>query len=115
MSNTTHDIVAKLWNLCNILKDGAIVYHQYVTELTYLLFLKMAKETNIEHQLPEGYRWDDLEAHEETEQLEFYKQLLKHLGREGSVIVKEIFAEADTDIKKANPLNTLVTEIDKLD
>jgi len=32
MSNTTHDIVAKLWNLCNILKDGAIVFHKYVTE-----------------------------------------------------------------------------------
>lgn len=115
MSNTTHDIVAKLWNLCNILKDGAIVYHQYVTELTYLLFLKMAKETDIEHQLPEGYRWDDLEAHEETEQLEFYKQLLNHLGSASSIVVKEIFAEADTDIKKANTLNTLVTEIDKLD
>ncbi|MDA0266340.1 MAG: N-6 DNA methylase [Cyanobacteria bacterium] len=115
MSNPTHDIVAKLWNLCNILKDGAIVFHQYVTELTYLLFLKMAKETDIEHQLPGGYRWDDLEAQEGTEQLEFYKQLLGHLGTEGSVIVKEIFAEARTDIKKANTLNTLVTEIDKID
>lgn len=115
MSNTTHDIVAKLWNLCNILKDGAIVYHQYVTELTYLLFLKMAKETEIDHQLPEGYRWDDLEVHEETEQLEFYKELLEHLGSEGSVIVREIFADASTDIKKASTLNTLVAEIDKLD
>lgn len=115
MSKTTHDIVAKLWSLCNILKDGAIVYHQYVTELTYLLFLKMAKETDIEHQLPEGYRWDDLEVYEETEQLEFYSQLLKHLGNEGSVVVKEIFAEADTNIKKAKTLNTLVAEIDKLD
>ena len=42
---TTSDIVAKLWNLCNILKDDGVTYHQYVTELTYLLFLKMAKET----------------------------------------------------------------------
>lgn len=115
MSNTTHDIVAKLWNLCNILKDGAIVYHQYVTEMTYLLFLKMAKETEIDHQLPEGYRWDDLEVREETEQLEFYKELLEHLGSEGSVIVREIFADASTDIKKASTLNTLVAEIDKLD
>lgn len=115
MSNSTHDTVAKLWNLCNILKDGAIVYHQYVTELTYLLFLKMAKETEIEHQLPEGYRWDALEAHEGVEQLKFYEQLLGHLGSEGSAIVKEIFADAATNIKKANTLNTLVTEIDKLD
>ena len=62
MSNVTHDIVAKLWNLCNVLKDDGVTYHQYVTELTYLLFLKMAKETDTEDQLPEGYRWDDLES-----------------------------------------------------
>ena len=44
----THDIVAKLWNLCNVLKDDGVTYHQYVTELTFLLFLKMAKETGTE-------------------------------------------------------------------
>lgn len=43
MPTRTHDIVAKLWNLCNVLKDDGVTYHQYVTELTYLLFLKMAK------------------------------------------------------------------------
>ncbi len=41
----TQDIVQKLWNLCNVLRDDGITYLQYVTELTYLLFLKMAKET----------------------------------------------------------------------
>jgi len=35
MSTVTHDIVAKLWNLCNVLKDDGVTYHQYVTELTY--------------------------------------------------------------------------------
>ena len=54
MSNVTHDIVAKLWNLCNVLQDDGITYHQYVTELTYLLFLKMAKETGTEDQIPDG-------------------------------------------------------------
>jgi hypothetical protein len=48
MSTTTHDIVAKLWNLCNVLKDGGVTFHEYVIELTYLLFLKMAKETLVE-------------------------------------------------------------------
>lgn len=42
---TNQEIVAKLWNLCNVLRDDGITYHQYVTELTYILFLKMAKET----------------------------------------------------------------------
>lgn len=40
----TQEIVAKLWNLCNVLRDDGITYHQYVTELTYILFLKMAKD-----------------------------------------------------------------------
>lgn len=49
----THDIVQKLWNLCNDLRDDGVTYHQYVTELTYLLFLKMAKETGQDaHHLP---------------------------------------------------------------
>lgn len=49
-------------NLCNVLRDDGITYHQYVTELTYILFLKMAKETGSEENIPEGYRWDDLLA-----------------------------------------------------
>ena len=63
----------KLWNLCNVLKDDGVTYHQYVTELTYLLFLKMAKETGTEDQLPKGYRWHDLEAKAAPDRLEYYK------------------------------------------
>jgi hypothetical protein len=58
--NSTSDIVQRLWSLCHVLRDDGITYHEYVTELTYLLFLKMAAETGTEHQLPEGYRWPDL-------------------------------------------------------
>ena len=47
------EIVSKLWNLCNVLRDDGITYHQYVTELTYILFLKMAKETETEDTIPE--------------------------------------------------------------
>jgi len=65
--STTHDIVQKLWNLCNVLKDDGVTYHQYVTELTYLLFLKMTKETSTENQLPEGFRWTALEEKEGVE------------------------------------------------
>jgi type I restriction enzyme M protein len=43
--NATTDIVQKLWSLCHVLRDDGITYLQYVTELTYLLFLKMAQET----------------------------------------------------------------------
>ena len=73
----THDIVAKLWNLCHILRDDGVTYHQYVTELTYLLFLKMAQETETEGQLPEGYRWQDLLGHSDNQaRFDFYRKLL---------------------------------------
>ena len=112
---TTNDIVGKLWNLCNVLKDDGITYHQYVTELTYLLFLKMAKETGTEDQLPKNHRWDDLENLAAPDRLEFYKILLIHLGSHGSPLVQEIFANASSFIKKPATLSTLVSEIDKLD
>ncbi|MDX1253583.1 MAG: N-6 DNA methylase [Gammaproteobacteria bacterium] len=112
---TTSDIVAKLWNLCNILKDDGVTYHQYVTELTYLLFLKMAKETGTEDQLPKNHRWADLEERAAPDRLEFYKILLIHLGSHGSSLVQEIFANASSFIKKPATLSTLVAEIDKID
>ena len=115
MSNVTVDIVGKLWNLCNVLKDDGVTYHQYVTELTYLLFLKMAKETGTEDQIPAGYRWDDLEAQPPPLRLDFYKRLLLELGIRGSRLVKEIFGNASSFIKKPTTLSTLVSEIDKLD
>ena len=111
----TSDIVAKLWNLCNILKDDGVTYHQYVTELTYLLFLKMAKETGTEDQLPADHRWADLEVRAAPDRLEFYKILLIHLGSHGSPLVQEIFANASSFIKKPATLSTLVAEIDKID
>ena len=71
---TTQEIVSKLWNLCNVLRDDGITYHQYVTELTYILFLKMAKETGAEVQIPEAYRWDKLTAKSGIELKKFYKE-----------------------------------------
>ena len=66
---TTQGIVQKLWNLCTVLRDDGITYLQYVTELTYLLFLKMMKETGSETQIPKGYRWDDVAKRTDRRQL----------------------------------------------
>ncbi len=115
MSAVTNDIVQKLWNLCNVLKDDGVTYHQYVTELTYLLFLKMAKETGTEDQIPKGYRWDDLERLAPPKRLQHYKLALIHLGSNGSTLVQEIFGNASSFIKKPATLSTLVAELDKLD
>jgi type I restriction enzyme M protein len=83
--------------------------------LTYLLFLKMAKETGTEDQIPKGHRWDDLEAKPAPERLEANKLTLIYLGNHGSRLVQEIFANASSFIKKPVTLSTLVGEIDKLD
>jgi type I restriction enzyme M protein len=117
---TTTDIVQKLWNLCHVLRDDGITYHQYVTELTWLLFLKMAKETGTEQQLPKGYRWADLEAMEGIDLLVFYRQLLLHLGTDtgrggASTRVRAIFANASTSLKEPRNLRKLVEDIDGLD
>jgi type I restriction enzyme M protein len=105
MSTITTDIVARLWNLCNVLKDDGVTYHQYVTELTYLLFLKMAKETGAEDAIPAGHRWDDLEARPAPDRLEAYKLTLIHLGSHGSRLAQEIFANASSFIKKPATLS----------
>ena len=115
MSNVTTGIVAKLWNLCNVLKDDGVTYHQYVTELTYLLFLKMAKEIGVEVQIPERYRWDDLSKLPASDRLEAYEKTLVYLGTNGSSLVQQIFANAASFIRKPLTLSTLVAEIDSLD
>jgi len=112
---STQDIVAKLWSLCHVLRDDGITYHEYVTELTFLLFLKMMKETEQEKLLPAGYRWDDLTAKDGVDQLAFYRSLLVHLGNEGSGRVQAIFANANTSLRQPKNLAKIVGDIDKLD
>ena len=111
----TSDIVQKLWNLCHVLRDDGITYLQYVTELTYLLFLKMMQETGSEERLPEGYRWGDLVSKDGVEQLTFYRSLLLTLGSQGSSRVQAIFANAQTALKQPRILKKLVQSIDELD
>ena len=116
--NITRDIVAKLWNLCNILRDDGITYNEYVTELTYLLFLKMLAETGKESRLPENYRWQDLDDRQGLEQLEFYKQLLLDLGSPKKVndaVVLAIFTDAQTKLRKPTNLKAITDAIDALD
>ena len=111
----TNDIVSKLWNLCNILKDDGITYHQYVTELTLLLFLKMAKETGVEGRLPEGYRWDDLSAKDGLEQYHFYKELLLNMESADDVLVASIYNGASTNIREPKYLTELIDNINNLE
>lgn len=115
---TNQEIVAKLWNLCNVLRDDGITYHQYVTELTYLLFLKMAKETNeisdTEKSIPPEYRWDELCKYDGSELKTFYEHLLTELGTNATGRIREIYSGARTNIDEPKNLKKLITDIDSL-
>ena len=122
---TNQEIVAKLWNLCNVLRDDGITYHQYVTELTYILFLKMAKETGTEEttlrngekrvNIPAEYRWDELCKRQGVELKKFYKTLLDTLGEMGEGKVKQIYQGAASNIEEPKNLEKIIASIDALD
>lgn len=133
MNNPTAalDIGAKLWSLCHVLRDDGVTYHQYLSELTYLLFLKMMKETGQEARLKiwkakdkkkgspkeeqAGTRWDDLLGASAPDRLDLYKEMLLDYGLHGRGAVQEIYANANTFITKPTTLSKLVTDIDGLD
>ena len=112
---TNQEIVAKLWNLCNVLRDDGITYHQYVTELTYILFLKMAKETGTEYKIPEKYRWDRLAEKDGLALKKFYEELLRELGENCSGRIQEIYSGARSNIEEPANLKKIITNINDLD
>ncbi|MDD1522119.1 MULTISPECIES: class I SAM-dependent DNA methyltransferase [Bradyrhizobium] len=120
---STIDIVAKLWSLCHVLRDDGVTYNEYVTELTYLLFLKMLAEVPDhsgglrEDRLPNQYRWGELAKREGLDQLDYYKQLLLDLGKPGTkdALVRTIFTDAQTKLRKPTNLKSLTSSIDQLD
>ena len=114
----TREIVAKLWNLCNVLRDDGITYTDYVTELTFLLFLKMLAETGHEERLPDRLSVGGLFKREGLDQLEYYRQLLLDLGnskKTKDLVVLAIFTDAQTKLRKPTNLKALTDAIDKLD
>ncbi|PEA18092.1 SAM-dependent methyltransferase [Bacillus cereus] len=112
-----NEIVSKLWGLANVLRDDGITYQQYVTELTYILFLKMMKEQETESVIPEGYRWDDLLSKEGIELKEFYQVLLLKLGSSETENerLRAIYSGAATSIDEPKNLEKLIKSIDELD
>lgn len=113
MSNPAQ-IVQKLWNYCNILRDDGLSYGDYVEQLTYLLFLKMADEQSKlkgkSSPIPKGYDWesllsrdgDDLEAH--------YRHLLEELGKKMGMLGL-IFRKAQNKIQDPAKLRRLIADL----
>jgi len=111
-----NNIVQKLWSLCDILRDDGITYYQYVNELTYLLFLKIAQETKTDRNLPTGCKWSDLVAQGNIEKrFKAYRQLLTDLGNNGTKLVQKIFANPTSLLRHPESLDLLIKRIDELD
>ena len=86
MSNPTA-LVQKLWNYCNILRDDGLSYGDYVEQLTFLLFLKMADEQsrppfNKLSAVPKDYDWPSLLARDGDELETHYRHVLESLGKQ---------------------------------
>jgi len=108
-------LVQKLWNYCNILRDDGLSYGDYVEQLTYLLFLKMADEQSRPpfkkaSPVPKGFGWDallkldgdDLEAH--------YRHTLEELGKRTGML-GIIFRKAQNKIQDPAKLRRLIVDL----
>jgi len=94
------DVVGKLWGFCHTLRHDGIDYGDYIEQLTYLLFLKMADERDVE--LPEHTDWPYLRKLSGTELLDAYVEALRILGKEPGIL-GDIFSGAQS--RFANPVN----------
>lgn len=117
---TQNDIVQKLWNLCDVLRDDGINYSDYVAELVLLLFIKMEHENKAsgilaEHKLPEYARWSTLSAMSGLNLLNHYRETLLKLSRSTDPLIAAIYADAQTSLKEARHLEQLIRSLDGID
>lgn len=108
-------IVQKLWNYCNVLRDDGLSYGDYIEQLSYLLFLKMADELkridpkNAPH-IPQSYEWTDLLAVEGPALETRYRKTLENLGKEPGLL-GTIFRKAQNKIQNPALLRRLIADL----
>jgi type I restriction enzyme M protein len=114
--NGSSQIVSKLWNFCQVLRDDGLSYQDYLEQLVTLLFLKMADEraelTGAENPIPAGYRWFNLAAPTMEGALleEHYRRTLNELGKSGGML-GIIFRKAQNKIQDPAKLRQLIVEL----
>jgi type I restriction enzyme M protein len=114
MSNP-QQLVQKLWNYCNILRDDGLSYGDYVEQLTFLLFLKMADEQsrppfNKPTAVPKGFGWDVLVTLDGDDLETHYRHTLEELGkRKGMLGI--IFRKAQNKIQDPAKLRRLIVDL----
>ena len=115
MPNGSATIVQKLWNYCNVLRDDGMSYGDYVEQLTYLLFLKMADERskppyNQPSQIPAKYNWQSLLKEEGDELFDHYRHVLEELGKKGGLLGL-IFGKAQNKFQDPAKLRRLIADL----
>lgn len=111
----TQQIVQKLWNYCNVLRDDGLSYGDYVEQLTYLLFLKMAHEQTQEpwnkpSSIPKGFDWTSLMS-KDGDALEVqYRKILEALGKSKGML-GVIFRKAQNKIQDPAKLRRLIADL----
>jgi type I restriction enzyme M protein len=105
-------IVQRLWNYCNVLRDDGVSYGDYVEQLTYLLFLKMADEQtkppfNKPSLVPHEFDWANLQKKEGTELEQHYRQTLVQLGVQKGLL-GDIFRKSQSRIQDPAKLKRLI-------
>ena len=113
---TEASITKNVWQLADIMASAGVGFTDYLTQLTYLLFLKMDSERVEffleESNVPEGYRWSDLLNEKGMDLINHYEQTLDVLSRE-SGIVGTIFTKATNRIDNAVSLEKLIAFINE--
>ncbi|MBI4569525.1 MAG: SAM-dependent DNA methyltransferase, partial [Planctomycetes bacterium] len=104
------DIVQKLWGFCHTLRHDGVDYGDYIEQITYLLFLKMADERAIA--LPKGCAWPTLAEESGTALIEHYVGLLRTLGRQPGIL-GDIYAKSQNRFNNPVNLKRLINLIDE--
>ncbi len=115
MSNTS-SIVSRVWSFCTTLRDDGVGYGDYLEQLTYLIFLKMADEyARPPYQrdvgIPAGYDWESLKSKRGAELEVHYVTLLRELGKERGML-GQIFTKAQNKIQDPAKLYRLIDMVD---
>lgn len=115
--NNTSAIVSKVWSFCNPLRDIGVGYGDYLEQLTYLLFLKMADEFskppyNRKLPIPKEYNWESLTEKRGDELELHYTKLLSELSRQKGIL-GQIFVQSQNKIKEPAMLYKIIDMIDK--
>ncbi|PRY06436.1 type I restriction enzyme M protein [Pontibacter ummariensis] len=115
MSNNNSAIVSKVWSFCNTLRDDGVGYGDYLEQLTYLLFLKMADEYtkpphNRQLPIPAEYNWESMVDMKGAELEAHYTIMLRELGKEKGIL-GQIFTKSQNKIQDPAKLSKIIAMI----